>query len=522
MKRREFLSAVSGVFISVQSKTTSGYGKKPKRMPRARLGINLAGIADWNTELPFFDVFRTSRPWISQRKGAGWGQGPKLELDEHGWVKQLEPDCWAETLMCTIDGGHYPSGEYTVVYEGEGEIDFWNAAKVVKREPGKVVINVDSSRGAIFLRLLKTNPQNYIRNILVIMPGFKVPDRKRPCWHPAFLNRWRGVSCFRFMDWMETNSSKVACWNDRPKVEDATFSEKGVALEWMIDLCNRIKADAWFCMPHMADDDYIYRFAKTVKEKLDPSLKVYVEYSNEVWNGMFPQHRYAVEQGQKLGFGEKPWEAAWGYAAYRSVQIFRIWEEVFGGVGRLIRVLPSQAANPYVSERILSFREAYKHADALAIAPYISFNVSPQSEPSADEVAQWSVDKLLDYIESVSLPQSIRWMKQQKEVADKYGLLLVAYEGGQHLVGVGGAENNEKLTKLFMEANAHQRMGQIYRQYLQAWVDIGGDLFCHFSSVSRWSKWGCWGLLQFYDEPPTPKFKAVMEWAKRLGQKVQI
>jgi len=111
-----------------------------------------------------------------------------------------------------------------------------------------------------------------------------------------------------------------------------------------------LKADAWFCMPHMADDDFVYRFAKVVKEKLDPSLKVYVEYSNEVWNGIFPQHRYAAEQGQKLGFGEKPWEAAWRYTAYRSVQIFRIWEEVFGGTKRLVRVLPSQAANPYVSE----------------------------------------------------------------------------------------------------------------------------------------------------------------------------
>ena len=32
-----------------------------------RLGINLNGPADWNTELPFVDVFRLSRPWISQR-----------------------------------------------------------------------------------------------------------------------------------------------------------------------------------------------------------------------------------------------------------------------------------------------------------------------------------------------------------------------------------------------------------------------------------------------------------------------
>jgi hypothetical protein len=518
MNRRKFLQTFVGLFVSSAGLTAF---EGAKRKPRPKLGMNLSGIADWNTELPFVDVFRMSRPWISQRKGAGWGQGPKLDLDEHGWVRRLEPDCWAETLMCTIEGGHYPSGEYIVLYEGEGEIDFWNAARVVKREPGKIVINVDSSKGAIFLRLLRTNPQNYVRNIRVIMPGFKVTDRKTPCWHPTFLNRWRGIACFRFMDWMETNGSQIARWSDRPKVEDATFSAKGVALEWMIDLCNRLKTDAWFCMPHMADDDFVYRFAKVVKEGLDPSLKVYVEYSNEVWNGIFPQHRYAAEQGQKLGFGEKPWEAAWRYTAYRSVQIFRIWKEVFGGTKRLIRVLPSQAANPYVSEQILSFRDAYKHADALAIAPYISFNVSPKGDPPADEVAQWSVERLLDYVERVALPRSIQWMREQKKVADKCGLLLVAYEGGQHLVGVGGAENNEKLTQLFIEANAHPRMGEIYRKYLQAWVEVGGDLFCHFSSVGRWTKWGSWGLLQFYDDPPTPKFKAVMEWAKELGQDVK-
>ena len=35
------------------------------------LGINLAGPADWNTELPFVDAFRLSRAWISQKKDEG-------------------------------------------------------------------------------------------------------------------------------------------------------------------------------------------------------------------------------------------------------------------------------------------------------------------------------------------------------------------------------------------------------------------------------------------------------------------
>ena len=57
-------------------------------------------------------------------------------------------------------------------------------------------------------------------------------------------------------------------------------------------------------------------------------------------------------------------------------------------------------------------------------------------------------------------------------------------------------------------------MGKIYEQYLKAWQEAGGDLFCNFSSVGTWSKWGNWGLLQYYDEDETqsPKFMAVMRW----------
>lgn len=496
-------------------------GSRPP-VSRPRLGMNLSGPADWNTELPFVDVFRMSRPWVSQQKGQPWGRGPALELDENGWVKRLQLDCYAETLMCTIDGGHYPSGQYTVLYEGEGELDAAGAAKVISREPGRLLLDVDARKGAIFLRLLRTNPANYVRNIRVIMPGFETTYEKDP-FHPTFLARWKGIACFRFMDWMETNNSSIAKWSDRPTPASATFSQKGVPLEWMIELCNRQKADAWFCMPHLADDEYVRLFARMVKERLDPSLKVYVEYSNEVWNGMFEQSRWAGQEGVRLGFAEKPWEAAWRFTAYRSVQIFRIWEEEFGGRERLVRVLPTQAANSYISEQIAQFQGAYQHADALAIAPYISFNIPAKGkELTADVVATWTVDQILDHVEQSCLPKAIEWMRAQKAVADRFGLKLVAYEGGQHLVGVGSGENNEALTALLHAANRHPRMAKIYERYYQGWENVGGDLFCYFSSVSRWSKWGSWGILEYFDEDPAaaPKFVSTMAWARKWGQPV--
>ncbi len=82
-------------------------------------------------------------------------------------------------------------------------------------------------------------------------------------------------------------------------------------------------------------------------------------YSNEVWNFLFQQTSYAGEMGRKMGFKR---DARTVLCYYRSVEIFRFWEKAFGGTNRLIRVMASQAANPWTSEIKLSFRDAYNPA----------------------------------------------------------------------------------------------------------------------------------------------------------------
>ncbi|MCA9047230.1 MAG: hypothetical protein KDA89_00780 [Planctomycetaceae bacterium] len=494
------------------------------RVTGAAAGINLAGPADWNTELPLVDVFRLSREWISQRRGAGWGQGPKLEVDQHGWIRRLEPGCFAETPMCTIDGGHYPSGVFTVLWDGAGRIEL-SKGDVRKSADGMMQVQIDSSGGGFFLRVLETNPQNPIRNIRVLMPGFTDEQVRRNPWHPAFLKRWQGMACLRFMDLQATNNSEQQQWSDRPRMDDSTWTRHGLPVEMLCDLANRLESDAWFCLPHRADDDYVRQFAQLVKQRLHPDRRVWVEYSNEVWNGQFAQHQYAAKQGQALGLAEKPWEAAWYYTAQRSTEIFAIFESVFGGRERLIRVLPSQAANAYVATQIVGWKDTAAHADVLAIAPYISMNIPAQGEKlNADKVLKWSAEEFLDDVEANALPQSIRWIQDNRKVAEAHGLQLACYEAGQHFVGIQGAENNEQLTALLKSVNAHPRMRDIYAAYFDAWEKHGGGLLCHFSSVGGWSKWGSWGLLQFADDDPSvsPKFTATMQWAQKLGQRVNI
>lgn len=237
-----------------------------------------------------------------------------------------------------------------------------------------MVIAVDSARTGFWLRLTATKSSDYVRNIRVVMPGFEPSFQSDP-FHPTFLQRWQGIACLRFMNWMQANHVELEDWKDRPQVTDATFFRQGVALETMIDLSNRLQADPWFCMPHRSNDDYVRQFASMVQDRLDPALRVYVEYSNEVWNPIFSAHQYAGQEGLKRGFADQPWAAALRYTAYRSTQIFRIWQEVFDGTQRLVRIVPSQAGNPVVSRQLLEFQQTRQHADALAIAPYLNCSV---------------------------------------------------------------------------------------------------------------------------------------------------
>lgn len=494
---------------------------KTKNMPlaNARLGMNLSGIADWSTEFPFVDLFKQSRTWFVEGKEP---ESSGLDLDEHGWVKTLSKGMTASTILSVIENEEFPGDDYVILYDGEGDIEIPHYT-VKESAHGRILVYVDGTKGIFRLNITKTNPNNYIKNIRVVA---KVHEKtyQQAQWNPSFLKRWAGVACLRFMDFMQTNNSLQKAWSDRPKPTDASFASKGVPVEWLVDLANRLNCDTWFCMPHQADDGYVQSFAQYTSQHLKPALHAWVEYSNEVWNGGFEQFSYAAEKGKALKLASDEWESAFSYNAKRAVEIFKIWKTVFGDNERLVRVVASQAANDWLAKQILKQPDIAEHADVLAIAPYISLNV-PLKEGdeglSADKVAAWSLNQLFEHITTVRLPEAKGWINANKEVADDYGFKLVAYEGGQHLVGVGEAANNDKLTNLLTQANADKRMGEVYAMHLKDWESAGGDLFCHFTSVEGWSKWGSWGLFESANKP-TPKYRAVVKWAQSRDQKIVI
>lgn len=501
------------------------------KIPMA-IGTNLNGIADWSPQLPFINAFHSSRNWITQNNTT-WNTNERnlLDLDENGWVKSLPTSgtnfTKVGTLLFRDIQGKYPGGQYVVTYDGEGTLEYRFDAKLVSSTPGRDVIQVTPSHGGVYIGITKTDPNqtgNYIRNISVV-PIEKENTYQQEIFNPDFLNHIDDFQTLRFMDWMRTNNSQQKEWSDRPQLEDNTWAKDGgTPVEIMVDLANRLDSDPWFTMPHMATDEYIRNFAQYVKDHLEPERQIYIEYSNEVWNWQFQQAKWVEQQAKAEGLSN--WM---DWYSKRTTEMTRIWDEVFGDdKERVIGVMGAQAANTWTGQRALSYtwtNNPLSHQeygiDAIAIAPYFGGYIG--NSGNKDTLLSWTqeadggLNKLFDEIQNGgllsnspsggALAQSYQWMNNYLQLAKKEGLSLIAYEGGQHLVD---ATATPEIVDLFAKANRDPRMGEIYKQYLQTWFNMGGGNFVNFSDIGTYSKYGYWGLTEGLNQS-SPKYDAVME-----------
>jgi hypothetical protein len=432
-------------------------------------------------------------------------------------------------------GGRYPAGRYLVRYKGEGSLNFGFDARVLEQRPGEMDIEVTPSDAGLYLWIDATNPDNYLREIEILMPGgicegdpfthaaaaedcgtrrfVSFADDRTILFYPVFAARLRGYSALRFMDWMRTNNSRVATWEQRTPFGYHTWAaDTGAPVEVMIALANLVGARPWFNLPHLSDEAYASSFAQMVKEKLDPTLAVYIEHSNEVWNMQFTQYADLALQAQAQGL------ILVEYHALRTRTLAGIFKDALGP-DRVASVLGAQAVNSWTGSAGLDFLRARYGGpatgiDAVAIAPY--FGVTPGPAEAGTYTAM-ALDGFFDYVRGTVLPQIAGYMTTYRALADNYGVRLVAYEGGQHMLGVAGADNDESLNVLFDNFNRDARIKQLYLDYLATWKNAGGELFVHFDDVSRYTKSGRWGALEYVAQPraESPKFDGIMTFVEQ-------
>ena len=517
------------------------------------VGTNLHRLADWSPQQPFLNGFKSARRWLTQDINLTtnedgqfvntWNTGEfaDLDIDDKGWVKSL-PDPEDEPLYSSVgtilyrDIDDYPGGEYVVLYQGEGTIEYgFDAEKDEAASiPGRDVIDVTPSNAGIWLRITATDPKdtgNYLRDIQIMSAEYEYADNQ--IFNPAFLEKIQPFNTLRFMDWMATNNSTQGEWDNRPTPDSSLFSGEIADLESMVELANRTDNDPWFTMPHRATDEYVTNFAQYVKDNLDPELQVYVEYSNEVWNRDFDQGWWVEAKGSEAfpdsDTGDYAKRIDW--YSQRTTEITRMWDEVFAeDKERVVGVMSGQAANSWTARRALEYRwtdeplsnKAYG-IDAIAFAPYFgSYLGKPEYEAAIEswtEEPDGGLDKLFaeltegglleDAPSNGALQQSYFWTENYVDLADLHNLDLLTYESGQHLRGNDGVEDNRAITELFTTANLDPRMGEIYQEYFTTLNELGVDLAVNYTDVSDYNKWGSWGALEHINQSTSPKYSVL-------------
>ena len=113
-----------------------------------------------------------------------------------------------------------------------------------------------------------------------------------------------------------------------------------------IALCNAIPADCWLHIPHMFSDSAAQRIVETARDNLDPGLKLYVEYGNEIWNFAFDQTYWAIARGKALGIPEARNQALHSYYGLKLAQLMPLVTSTWTAkraAGDLYRVMAVQA-----------------------------------------------------------------------------------------------------------------------------------------------------------------------------------
>lgn len=537
------------------------------------IGMNVVENNYWTSAAPYSDM---ARMFCSNTDSTCWddqSNGSATPINSNGY-----PTLATESVMWSP----YPSGTYTVTWDGAGTISF--------TELGGGSFTVNSSSGGhstgtlqyvsgSSIRMQVTPP---ISNLHIMSPSSEYTAGNM--FRTNYLKRLQPFSTLRMMDALKTNSVTIVNWSQRSWPEDYSSAKAaGMPYEEVIALANESGKDIWINIPTFASDDYVCRLARLFRygehgdrtnsacdpsapgnppsdaEPLNPSLKVYVEFGNEVWNWGFPAAQEIFCQvhgvpddrfynppeytatcshttpGSVIGAAalannslpwdaENPWAKSnqyFGVLTRRSATMFKT---VFSSNPSAVQnVLAWQAAGSAAD--ILSFlNTAYgdprQYIDVIASAPYIDNSYDDEANdiwgverPITGTTQAQQLTSLFSALNTSIATRANPWTASNKAVADTYSIPLVAYEGGQGLFG--GTHFDLKLA-----AQSDPRMYDLTRSALQSWHDNAGanSLFTYYTMSMQDGEFGYWGaLLNAETQPGGQKWDALLSLVRAPG-----
>lgn len=536
------------------------------------------------------------------------------------------------------DRGRTGIGKWVLTWEGDADLRIQGGTYLPAEsngpETGRIV---DGRRAYRFeagdrpghLVVEAVNPANPVTDIEAWMPDPADPANQTlegRFWHPAFLAYLADMDLnhLRFMDWGQTNQSPQRDWTDRrlpsfrhqrgvlnrrsPAEGVAWYTDNdgnpvyfggdrgtGIAFEYMVRLCNATGLDLWICVPHLATDSFVRKLARLIRfgsdgtepyegpqadpvfPPLDPDLKVWVEYSNEIWSGgnSFPHGNWAQARAEDEGLSRA------AFNARRFCAVWSAFQKVFGGSSRIVRVAAVFTASddytiPYL-ESLKAFGSTVDPAvtpDVVAPTTYFGNGIQDWAYEQANLTRgtedQWfhtdgdflsgtatrpvSVPPDDPYWTSPKLQEDlaatfVEWKKRIFSGSTLEGggpdatgtgggfpasldalafntfaqfLPIVSYEGGPSLYTDaynGGDPRDDGITTFMNLLNRQPQFAEIYRIQLNMARSKGLDSNTLFVDTGAWGKYGQWGHLEYPDQPPqdSVKWTTAKDWGEDMA-----
>lgn len=509
----------------------------PPTPPAVPLGINLEGISDWEPQAFFADVMKQGRAWSTP----GDVHTP-VPLDPDGW-----PTGDAGIVVGTAPARMARSAPYKLSFLGSARVSAESATvgNVIHDSATNVTTaDVTIADNDNFVLVFRGQPGG-VKNVKLMRPGHAPGET----FSQDLLARLSHFSVVRFMQALgEPGTGSPANpdtdWSTRVRPGFARQNtSSGIAWEYVTLLANQASHDVWINVPLDATDEYVTRLAQLfrygsdgvnpyngpranpVYAPLDASRAVYVEYVNELWNGIYRStqrngdlalseikdgdlHHYKYQAGSDFQYAMRR-------MARNVARISDIFRSVFGDAGMSSQVRPVLAAqvdNLGTLSDPLEYLEAVfgpgnpygnpghpvgHYVWAGSGGPYLYDVPGPDSVDAI--FADWSAGTAKAVYDSID---------SSKALCDRYGLKYVAYEGGPHLISETGGQSAKAAAQM------DPRMKEHILALLHHWFWIAGaDAFVYYTLASEWGVFGYFGLSEDITSEATPKWDAVKQVA---------
>lgn len=481
------------------------------------IGAGLDGYGDFGYSRWFVDAMKFSRPFGQYDAAYNTYTGP-VDATTHYPTQSF--GLWIMMGVSPVNDA-YMYGTYKLSFNGQATI----SSKASATSVSNVVYNggtgittadinfVTGQDNQIVLNF--ANPVG-VNNMKMISPGY--PANTTQLVRNEWVKVLQQFNMFRMMDWLDTNNNPAVDWADRhlnslPGKVNRNNQSVGCSWEDIAKFTRQFKKDVWINIPLYASDDYVTKCATLLRDSMDASTNVYVEYSNEVWNPGF----YALNQNKDLAVAEVAAGSTlnsdgttdiWSWGSRRVVkrtyEISNLFKNVWGTAAINTRVRCVVAGQMTYSHGGATGDLAWFNTNygapknffwGIANAPY--WNVKPIDETNTSA----TTTQLLSALEAnMNANYDNRVMDGAAATASYYGLEFMSYEGGPDTFGPNNLQAK-------VDLNFDPAMRTISSNSIMRWQQNGGKQYNWFVigiGGNNWNtQYGTWALLHWFNDSTT-------------------